>query len=304
LRRIAVIAALFLAPAAFALNNRSAVSVTGLDSNPCTTASPCRSFGAAIAATAADGEIIAMSSGGYGPFTIDKGITVSGIPGVHAAITTTGDGIYVNPAGAVNVIIRNLVMIGPPSTMGSSNGVRVDGHCHVHITGCVLRGFPGSGVQAFAGTVSVDHCTIVANSQGVGVGNFTPGVTTTIMTVTDSLIEGNDSGVSTGTDTKLTISHSTIALCSDGIDIAPQGTPANSSTVVVERSVISGMINSGIALFPANGNVATLYVSDTLFEQTSKPVTNQSGGTVYSFGNNEMANNLNPPDAMTPIASK
>jgi hypothetical protein len=62
---------LFSAAAASALNNRSAVSVSGNDVNPCTTVSPCRSFVAAVAATNAGGEVIAIDSGGYGPFVID-----------------------------------------------------------------------------------------------------------------------------------------------------------------------------------------------------------------------------------------
>src|ERR1700756_5269822 len=112
LRKVVAIAVLSIASVALASNNRSAVSVTGLDTNPCTTTSPCRSFGAAIAVTAADGEIIALTSGGYGPFTVTQGVTVSGVPGVHAAITTTGDGVIVNTAGDVDITLRNLVMIG------------------------------------------------------------------------------------------------------------------------------------------------------------------------------------------------
>src|SRR2546428_13558978 len=76
-----------IAPAAFALNNRSAVSVNGNDLNPCSVASPCRSFGTAIAQTNPGGEIIALDSAGYGPFTITGTFTGSGAPGVHAAIT-------------------------------------------------------------------------------------------------------------------------------------------------------------------------------------------------------------------------
>src|SRR5437762_12772434 len=97
-RAVAVVALLFsfAAPAAFALNNRSAVSVTGFDTNPCTPASPCRSFSYAITQTNPDGEIIALDTAGYGPFTIDRVITVCGAPAVHAAITaTTGDGLVV-----------------------------------------------------------------------------------------------------------------------------------------------------------------------------------------------------------------
>src|SRR5438552_17395511 len=102
-----------LAVPAFALNNRSAVSVNGSDLNPCTVASPCRSFGAAIAQTNPGGEIVALDSGGFGPFNVPMSVTVSGAPGVHAAITVTvGDAIDINAAATDAVTIRNLVIIG------------------------------------------------------------------------------------------------------------------------------------------------------------------------------------------------
>src|SRR5438552_15899232 len=95
-----------LAVPAFALNNRSAVSVNGNDANPCTPASPCRSFGAAIAQTNPGGEIIALDSAGYGPFSLSVPLTISGAPGVHAAITaTSGIAIQVAALGANDRVI-------------------------------------------------------------------------------------------------------------------------------------------------------------------------------------------------------
>src|SRR5262249_9644032 len=104
-----------------ALNNRSPVSVNGLDANPCTLASPSRSFTQAILATKPGGEIVALDSAGYGPFTISGSITVSGAPGTHAALTvTTGAGITLNAISTDNVTIRNLVLIGAGGNSGLS----------------------------------------------------------------------------------------------------------------------------------------------------------------------------------------
>src|SRR5437667_10331942 len=101
---------LLIASATMAQNNRSAVSVNGNDLNPCTTASPCRSFGAAMAVTNPGGEIIALTSAGYGPFTVDRAVTVSGAPGIHAAITvpSTMSGIVVSALPTDVVVLRNL----------------------------------------------------------------------------------------------------------------------------------------------------------------------------------------------------
>ncbi len=305
LRKLIAVAALSIAPCAFALNNRSAVSVTGLDSNPCTTTSPCRSFTAAMTATVADGEIIALTSGGYGPFTVDKGITVSGIPGVHAAITTTtGNGIDVTTAVDVNVVLRNLVMLGPVSPMGTSNGVQVNTPSHVRVIGCVIRAFPNAGIQIYRGNVTIDHCAIAANSQGVFVVNTLPGSGTVNATITDSLIEKNGTGIDMSADTQATVSRTTVALSTNGITLAPNSNPPYSATIVMEKSVITASTGSGLYLLPFNNNVTTAYVSDTLFENDNHPIYHPLGGTVYTFGNNEFANNSAAPDALTSMSLK
>src|SRR5438552_14419467 len=109
---VTIVFLLCLAPAALASNTRSAVSVNGSDANPCTPASPCRSFGAAMAQTNPGGEIIALDTAGYGAFTIDRPITVSGAPGIHAALTiTTGVGISINVSSGDRVVLRNLVLL-------------------------------------------------------------------------------------------------------------------------------------------------------------------------------------------------
>jgi hypothetical protein len=73
---------------------RTFVSTSGNDANLCTPTQPCRSFTAAIAQTTAGGEVIALDSGGYGPFTVNKALTIAG---AHVAITVfSGTGIAVN----------------------------------------------------------------------------------------------------------------------------------------------------------------------------------------------------------------
>jgi hypothetical protein len=119
-----------------AQNNRSAVSVTGSDSNSCQTTSPCRSFSTALAHTNAGGEVIAFDSGGYGPFTISTSMTVLGAPGVHAALTVgNGNGIEVAAATADKVKIRNLTIIvngiGNYGINASSFGALAIQNCNV-----------------------------------------------------------------------------------------------------------------------------------------------------------------------------
>src|SRR5215472_7009884 len=84
--------------AAPAQAQRLFVSATGSDSNPCTFASPCRSFQHAHDVAAANGEIDVLDPAGYGPVTITKAISIQG-HGFSGVTATTGNAININ-AGA------------------------------------------------------------------------------------------------------------------------------------------------------------------------------------------------------------
>src|ERR1700692_1525200 len=75
---IVLVPALHAAPAQ-AQENRTFVSSTGNDSNNCTnTATPCRHFAAAYAATPAGGEIDVLDPGNYGGVAISCPISLHG----------------------------------------------------------------------------------------------------------------------------------------------------------------------------------------------------------------------------------
>lgn len=134
---------LLASTAAFAQNNRSAVSVNGFDTNPCTTTAPCRSFTTALAHTNAGGEVIALDSGGYGAFTITQSVSVIGAPGVHAALTaSSGNGVDVSAAAGDSVTIRGLNII--------LNG----------------SGFVGIVAGGF-GTLSIERCNVTGGQFGI-----------------------------------------------------------------------------------------------------------------------------------------
>src|SRR2546426_7468130 len=87
---------------------RTFVAGSGNDANPCTRDMPCRSFGAAIAVTSTNGEVVALDSAGYGPVTVTQSVAIVAPNGVHAGISVfSGDGVTVNASGGV-VVLRNL----------------------------------------------------------------------------------------------------------------------------------------------------------------------------------------------------
>src|SRR5262249_17990548 len=77
---------------AYALSNRTFVSGSGNDANPCSLGAPCRSFAGAIAQTSPGGEIAVLDTAGYGAVTITHAVSIVNEEGVEAGITvTSGD---------------------------------------------------------------------------------------------------------------------------------------------------------------------------------------------------------------------
>src|SRR6185503_20380156 len=47
---------------------------TGSDSNPCTPTAPCRTFNKALTTIISGGEVVVLTSGGYGPATVTDAV--------------------------------------------------------------------------------------------------------------------------------------------------------------------------------------------------------------------------------------
>src|SRR5262249_12853448 len=144
MKRIALLSAATLvatlaSTGAYALANRTFVSGSGSDANPCSLAPPRRSFAAAIVQPAPGAHTAVHDAAGYGAVTITQSISIVNEEGVEAGITvTTGDGITVN-AGASDVVnLRGLTIVGA----GGGNGITFNGG-NLNIQNCVIRGFAG-----------------------------------------------------------------------------------------------------------------------------------------------------------------
>jgi hypothetical protein len=183
---------IMIAIPASALNQRSFVASNGSDVNPCSRDLPCRNFAAAVMQTLVNGEVVAIDSAGYGPFTITKGVTIVAPMGVHAGISvSTGDGVTVN-AGTDVVILRNLYInsVGPSAV----NGITLTSASDLHVESCVVSGFSNNDIRihpavdsavtitdttvrkSYVGifadsssalTVTIDHCHIERATLGV-----------------------------------------------------------------------------------------------------------------------------------------
>ena len=148
-------AVLFVVPLSLqAQLNRSAVSVNGLDTNACTTTSPCRSFAQALTQTNPKGEVIALDSGGFGAVTIDKAVKIVAAPGVYAGIGVTAGvvGVWVIAGPSDVVVLRGLTLIGA----GGSNAIYFSLGGRLYVENCVVENIGNAIVSVYGNLVVTD----------------------------------------------------------------------------------------------------------------------------------------------------
>lgn len=93
--------------------SRTFVSTTGNDSNisgNCSAAGPCRTFTGALSVTNPGGEVVVLTSGGYGPAMISQPviITATGVDASISVTTSPAAGLTINTPGNVTLIGLNL----------------------------------------------------------------------------------------------------------------------------------------------------------------------------------------------------
>jgi len=298
LRTLIAFAVLWLAttiPAA-AQNNRSAVSATGLDTNPCTIASPCRSLSAAKNVTNAGGEIIALDSAGYGTFTIDRSLTVGGAPGVYAAISVpTGTGITITAAATDQIVLRNLVLQGIGITAGGSYGVDVQSAGETHIFDCTFREFASAGLHATKGNVVVDHVTATDNWVALAIGSDSDAAVSIQGTVSNSFLQSNVFGLVVRSETHVAVSNSTLTANGTAAEaIETLGNPQVqilSAEIVFENSSITHN-NTGVYTYgnPAN-NFGEVWLSNSVLAYNAIGTDIEGHSFITTFQNNEFVGN-------------
>jgi len=130
---------------------RTFVSAVGSDLAVCSFGAPCRTFTRALTLTDASGEVIALTSGAYDPFTITNAVAITVPSGVHATVTSSG----ANDS-------RNGVTI----MAGASDVVMIRG-LEIDTSSAVSVGAGASGISyQTGGHVFVEDVTLVGNSVG------------------------------------------------------------------------------------------------------------------------------------------
>ena len=285
---------------------RTFVASYGQDANPCSLAAPCRTFGAAVGATSAGGEVVALDSAGYGAVTIMQSIALTAPAGIYAGITvTSGNGVTI-AAGGVAVTLTGLTI---NNGGGGSNGVAMTSGSALTVVHCIVSGFASGAAIAVptAANVRIADTLLRDNYHGVdlsggasadiarlqvfgGTGYAIHVVGGVLVGPTARVVEAGSSAA--GTSTSAVVTDSVLSGNFGGVD-AFANVAGTSVKVSVIRTTISNNVYGVVSDFLAGSALAT--ISESLVTGNTAYGFYQSGGSgavLKSLGNNTVEDNV------------
>jgi len=281
---------------------RTYVSGLGSDANPCSRTAPCRTFTQAISQTNPGGEVYVLDTAGYGPFAINKALSIVA-QGVTAGISVfSGDGIDINAGSSDTVILRGLTI---NNQGGTGNGIVFTSGARLQVEGCVVSGFaaavPGlltgpnpSGLtfqasQAISGArLAVKDSIFSGNTYGIEIQH---GAGRGFATIERTRFEGNFTGLLVRANSFVTVRDSVAAANREGF-LALSTSPAPSPELNIESCVASNNGLDGIAAVATGGGAATVRVSNSTVTGNDTGLWADGNGTLLSRGNNTVEGNF------------
>jgi Right handed beta helix region len=266
------------------------LSGTGDDLNDCSNVNtPCRSLQGAILQCPAKGEVIIVSSGGYGNAIITKSLTVDTAPGVLAFIARS---ISVDAAASDTVTLRGLTFNG--AVFSDPSGILYNSGGILNVEKCDISGFASAGIDMTASGGSLRVVETGFHDQSYGVYVAPEGVPSKVLVdrcVFERLSVAAMRVYGTGS---AAITESVFSNNTDGIE-AYAGSGGGDETVTIDRCLFSGTIFYALYSITGNNALATIYVSNSSIESNGLVFGSVTDGTgtasVISFGNNSVKNN-------------
>jgi hypothetical protein len=277
-------------------------AASGSDANPCTRMAPCLTFAAALARTAAGGEIDVLDPGDFGAATITKAVSITDDAGAAGATPPSGtSGIVIN-AGPSDVInLRGLVFDGvnASGTSGTSGIVFLSGAL-LHVQNCVFEGFTTSGMTFSPGAGSatttqmvVQDTTVLNNATGLLIqptGSIAANVALRRLHIDNNTGDGLrvDGTGGSGAINAALIDSTASFNAGNGIE-AVSG-PGN-VTVSIMRVVASGNGVAGIAANQTSGGIASVTVGSSGLYGNTIAAQATGGAGLLSYSNNQVIGN-------------
>jgi hypothetical protein len=270
--------------------NRTFVSGTGTDSGACSRTAPCRTFAFALTQTNAGGEIDVLDPAGYGTVLITKAISIVNDGAGTAGITAAGSAISIFAGTSDSVHLRGLTIqgLGGPAL----SGIEFDGGGNLAIENCVIWVHITPSTSS---SFSVSN-TVASNNgqQGILVGPSGTGVVTGVL----SKVTANNNSVGIGVDGRFFFSTAAsinvTVVDSEASNNSAFGVFAHShsgsaATAVMLRNVVASNNSTGLE---AKKN-AILRVAHSVVTGNGTGVETLTGGTIFSYGDNDIDGNTN-----------
>jgi hypothetical protein len=292
------------ATGAYAQATRTWVSGVGDDVNPCSRTAPCKTFAGAISKTATGGEINVLDSGGFGAITITKSITIDGA-GAHASILAVNvNGVIVNGPG-ITVNLRNLSINGANATTG--NGIRILQAGAVNIDNVSLLNFGGTGTNGRGITIETATSGVrvnvlnssIANMENHGIHSVPTGGSVQLVVDNVRIANGGGAGIDLRENTAATISRSALINHRNQAAVRLELTSANAT---ISTSVLANNA-AGITNTAAGGAPSVFLYGNTITRSTVSALQIQSG-TMTSLGNNIIRGNAGNEAPSSTIATQ
>ena len=257
---------------------RTWVSGVGDDVNPCSRTAPCKTFAGAISKTATNGEINCLDPAGYGAVNITKSLTIDCEDTQGSILASLVNGVIINNSTST-VRLRGISINGAGNGI---NGIRILAASKVVLEEMVIDNFSqhGVSVETTSGTtkISVWNSSFRDNT-GNGINTFITGTSSVLLTVSNSMLSGNATGLSLTNATKATIYDSTSTNNTTGL------VAANAEMTI--RNVNVSNNTTGIQAF--SGGTMRMTAS-TVTGNTNGLVIN-AGGTILSVSDNFILGN-------------
>jgi hypothetical protein len=300
-----------LSAVAQAQATRTWVSGVGDDVNPCSRTAPCKTYAAAIAKTATNGEISTLDPGGYGSVTITKSITIEGTAGqgygsiIHGGSPTGTNGVTIAfdmfsasspPETNKTVRLRNLNINGNAGMTGNPGSglrsIRILGgtmvtNTEVFVEDCVLdgsQGNPGRGIEdtrSGGGKLIVTNTT-VRNMAGTGIVVIPASGANRIDAIIDNVrVHNCGFGIVVSSGGRMVVTNSVVSANTNHA-FSAEG-PSGASELLIDNCRI---INNATGIRQDAGGTVRVANSTVAYNTANGTV-----GTVNSFSNNRFVGN-------------
>ncbi len=290
---IALLALLAVSSLAHAQATRTWVSGVGDDANPCSRTAPCKTFAGAISKTAPGGEIDVLDPGGFGALTITKSISIEA-DGVIAGVLVSGTNAFVISAGATDtVMIRGITFEGLGTGL---TGILVNQVGKLTVENCQINGFVNSGIDFrppnTPSQLYVTNTTIRHNGSGSNGGIIVEpqaGAGEQISaTLTNVRLQGNNFGLLVKDGAEVNVKESTATgNANSGFHVS---TTSIAASLFLDHAVSASNGAAGIQA-DGTGGGATARIAESSFTANGNGVVQLAGGTIDSFGTNNIAGN-------------